>query len=230
MLGWGSIFASEGAVRFLLIMSLILLLACLITSLILFFTGDHWVRRVLFFPEASTGRYKAEIRYLPVLASEIDNMRLLVADILLGPTQFENSPLFPSDTRLVTALLQNDVLYLGLSAQAYSHDEDIVPQSRLSLQALANSVLFNFPWLQKIYFFIDGKAVSDYAVHTQTQHILELEERLLPFLTDLNKTFAFLESYPVLQSFPLVKEVFLLADGARWDERLFSAQQGFFRR
>ena len=223
-----AIFASEGAARILFIISLILLLACLTTSLIIFFSGEQWGRRVLFFPEANTGRYKAEIRYLPELASEIDNIRLLVEDILLGPTQFENSALFPVGTHLVTTLLEDGVLYLGLSSQALSHDEDIVLQSRFSLQALANSVFFNYPWLKKIYFFIDGKEVSDYAVHAQTQHILELGVRLLPYLTDLNKTLSFLENYPALQSFPFVKEIFLFGDGARWDERLFYNPQTLF--
>jgi hypothetical protein len=103
-------------VRFRMTIVLAIALFVLLTgSLVVFLLTDQWAKRVFFFPDASSRKYAGEVRYLPRSGSEIGDIRAVLTDLLLGPSNFGNAAALPPETKLVSAMLEGQELYVGFS-------------------------------------------------------------------------------------------------------------------
>jgi hypothetical protein len=192
---------------------------CFLVSLVVFVFTEQWTRRVLFFPEVNSKKYAAEVRYLPPSGSALEDIRGLLGDLLLGPSNFGYAPVLPANTRLLSAMLEQDELYVGFSKEIFQTDDDpYLPRERL--QAVADTVYFNFPWVRNVHFFIGGKELLDGPVEHLADRKLELARALVPALGDLPRLIRIAEQNPLFDTADADRNTALFHDGARWDESI----------
>ncbi len=122
--------------------------------------GDRPVSRVLFFGGVD-GDLVGETRYLPRRAGRIEPLRLLVDEVILGPRAREHASALPISTEVRFLALGSDTLYVDLSAAALLDESGAELQGADRLQALASTLLFNTPWLRRVWLFVDGQ-IPDY--------------------------------------------------------------------
>jgi hypothetical protein len=197
----------------------VLLFCLLAASLVFFAVIDQWQRRVIFFPQVNTGRYVAEVRYLPGAASPIGDIRNLLVDILLGPSNFGNEEVLPAATRLNSAMLEKNRLYVGFSS-GILQTRDGMFRARERLQAVADSLYFNFPWLEKIYFFIEGRELRDLHALHDIDRKFDLARGLAPHLSDLPALLRTASRHPLFSPDIFNWDVYTFENGASWDERI----------
>jgi hypothetical protein len=148
----------------------ILILAALIEFLVL-----GLARKTFLFYTIDSGSPSVEERMLrvssrnlkdfgesPVSSSrELDVIRY-VEEALLGPVSPNSLPLFPRETRLVSLLYRNGVVYVDLSEDAAlpppesAHLPDI--EVFTNLETLYSGIKRNFPFVRDVRFFIAGNA------------------------------------------------------------------------
>lgn len=148
------------AVRLHRWLALAALAVTLTVSFLAMIVGDPPVSRVLFF-EGADGDLVGETRYLPRRAGRIDSLRLLVDEVILGPRAREHGSALPRSTEVRGLTLGSDTLYLDLSAAALLDESGAGLQGVDRLQALASTLLFNMPWMNRVWLFVDGQ-IPDY--------------------------------------------------------------------
>ncbi len=132
-------------------------LLLLLLSLTLFFTGKHWARRTLFFPEIGSSKLAGETRFLPRRPTLEGNVRLLVEETVLGPEMPMHRPLVPRQTRLQSVLVRQRDVYVSLSDGILRADVDTPFAPEQSLEALSTLILFNFPRIRRLELLIEGQ-------------------------------------------------------------------------
>ena len=142
-------------------------LACLvgvfIVSAIALFFGDGVNEKVLLFFGGSGDQLVGEERYLPSGYGRNQQLRLLVDELILGPRVREHKAAFPRSVDVQILTLGRDTAYLDLDAPALFENVANGLQEVDRLRALAATVLFNMPWLQRVWIFVDGQ-VPDYEI------------------------------------------------------------------
>ncbi len=129
-------------------------------SVLLFIGGEPPVPHVLFFA-GPTDELVGETRYLPRRDGRSDRFRLLVNELILGPRSRDHGAVLPRSTEVRGLTLGSDTLYLDLSAAALLDEPGAGLQGADRLQALASTLLFNTPWLRRVWLFVDGQ-IPDY--------------------------------------------------------------------
>jgi hypothetical protein len=133
-------------------------LGVLLLSLLLFLlAGNRNASRVLFFPDAGGKRLVAEERLLPRHRSLEANVTELAEGVLLGPAREDAVRLFPRGARVLSAMVSGRTLFLDLSPQVLVNDPEVPLKGADALDALAHTLLFNFPHLRAVDFYIDGQ-------------------------------------------------------------------------
>lgn len=125
-------------------------------SVLLLVGGEPRDAHVLFFAGPS-GELVGEPRYLPRRSGRPERLRLLVDELILGPRTRDHRPVLPRSTELRFLTLGSDTLYLDLSAVALLDESGAGLQGVDRLQALASTLLFNTPWLRRVWLFVDGQ-------------------------------------------------------------------------
>jgi hypothetical protein len=193
---------------------------CLLAiSLIVFALNPQWVKRVVFFPQANAHAYAAELRYLPESGSAAGDIRSLLEDILLGPSNFGNDPVLPPATRLESAMLEDHILYVGFSRGIFATGKGNA-EPREMLQAVADAVYFNFPWLDRIHFFINGRELSDARALRHVDRKFDLARSLVPLAADLRLVTRQAARHPFFSTDAFSWDVYTFENGAVWDERI----------
>ena len=135
-------------------------------SVLLFLGREPPVAHVLFFAGpgddlVAETRLVGETRYLPRRTGRPERLRLLVDEVILGPRAREHGSVLPRSTEVRFLTLGGDTLYLDLSAAALLDESGAELQGADRLQALASTLLFNTPWLRRVWLFVDGQ-IPDY--------------------------------------------------------------------
>jgi len=152
---------------------LITLAALMLTALIEFFVWGL-ARRTFVFYTIDNRVASVEERFLKRSSSREVNLTRYVEEALLGPVSPNSLPLFPQETRLLSLLYRDGVVYVNLSEEAalpaaMTATELLVPGSSLSgvfqsgdvfgsMETLYSGVKRNFSFVRDLRFFIDGKA------------------------------------------------------------------------
>jgi hypothetical protein len=191
----------------------------LAASLVFFAVTPQWTRRVIFFPQVNTGKFVAEVRYLPPEGSEAGDIRLLLEEILLGPSNFGNDALFSAATRLDSAMLEKNTLYIGFSKGIWQIRAGLF-RPRERLQAVADALYFNFPWLENIRIFIDGNELRDSRALAYVDRKIELARSLVPLTADLHRLLRTAARHPLFSADIFDWDVYTFENGAVWDERI----------
>jgi len=114
-------------------------------------------RRTFVFYTVSDGDIVVEDRMVKKSPSrEVDIIRY-VEEALLGPVNPDLLPLFPRETRLVSLLYRDGVVYAGFSALAALPPEE-GGKALDNFKTLYAGILRNFSYVKDVRFFIDGKA------------------------------------------------------------------------
>ncbi len=154
-----------------------LLLVVLFLSLGFFLLGgNRMVQRTFFFPEVKAPHREFEVtvsgeeRVIPRQGKVLENIRLLVEEVILGPLSHTHTRLISAETKVYSLVLDQSVLYLNLSGDMLELDPQVALPVEVQIQALGNTVLFNFPFLKKIFIFVEGQ-IPDFGVtHGQQSH------------------------------------------------------------
>jgi hypothetical protein len=135
-----------------------LLAASLLISLLLFLLpGPLKSKRVLFFPRGETRKLYGETRFLPRQRSMEENIHLLLEEIILGPATPNSQRLVPQELEVESVILNQNTLYINFSREMIFAAASLNLTVAEMIQAVGNSVLFNFPRLKNLYVYIEGQ-------------------------------------------------------------------------
>lgn len=135
---------------------LLLLLALLIALAFFLLLPPERVARTLFFPGTTTTELSGEQRLIPRVREQERALELLVEELLLGPTRISHSRLLPRETRARSVILRDDALYIDLNAAAMLEHEEVHVDIATGLDAIRETLLHNFRWLEEVILTIDG--------------------------------------------------------------------------
>ena len=111
--------------------------------------------------QVSRGYQVSRGKSAPSSSREIDITRY-VEEALLGPSSPYSLPLFPRETRLVSLLYRNGVVYADLSEEAVLPPVEGGPGAGgevfTNMETLYRGIKRNFPFVRDVRFFIAGKA------------------------------------------------------------------------
>ena len=139
----------------------VLLLALLVSAAAYFGSPDR-VRRTFFFPRltgrppAQKVRYAGEERLVPARRGMEARVAGLVEELLLGPEDPDNMALAGPGTRLLGVAAAGSTVYVSLTAGLLGEGSVVPPE--VQVQAIADTIYFNFPAVRKAFVFIDGQA------------------------------------------------------------------------
>jgi hypothetical protein len=139
-----------------IIIALIFLLVICLSAVQYLYCKDKLERRVLFFPTVSSARLVGEERLIPLKKGEAA-VRILLAEIILGPVMPNNVRILPRETRITSLLWRKDSVYVNFSNHILFPGGKINYSYVEILHAVGNSILFNFPRVKHLYIFIDGQ-------------------------------------------------------------------------
>ncbi len=124
------------------------------------------VRRTLFFPRltgrppAQKVRYAGEERRMPVRHGLEARVAGLVEEVLLGPENPANLPLVSPGTRLLAVVASGGTVFVSLTAGLLNEGAVVPPEKQV--QAIADTIYFNFPSVRRTYVLVDGQ-VPDFS-------------------------------------------------------------------
>jgi hypothetical protein len=127
------------------------------------FSGEKKTHRAFFFPDIRTRKrptamkVSGERRILPLRASRVENIRLVIEDMLLGPTDHRHAQLVSPNVRLLALVYSHGILYIDLSGSILEEDPSVELPLALQIQALGNTILYNFPFVARVFVFIEGQ-------------------------------------------------------------------------
>jgi len=116
------------------------------------------VRRTFIFYSNIEGKSVIEDRMLRQSSDRETNIRRYVDEVLLGPASPDSAPLFPRETRLLSFLYRNGVVYTGLSETAALPSGANGDVFR-SLLTLNQGIRRNFHQVKDVRLFIGGNEV-----------------------------------------------------------------------
>jgi hypothetical protein len=121
--------------------------------------GDK-VRRVLFFPERFNGNLNGEVRYLKHQKNFEQNIRYFIDELLLGPSLPHLSRLFPKETKLLSLIVKDNLLFINFSKEMIFLDKTIPPNMDFVLKACISNIDFNFTRIKRICIYINGEYIA----------------------------------------------------------------------
>jgi hypothetical protein len=120
-------------------------------------------RRTFVFYAIDSGIATVEERMLKTRSSSREvQITRYVEEALLGPVSPNSLPLFPRETRLVSLLYRNGVVYVNLSEDAALPPLEGVPVPDravfINMETLYHGIKRNFSFVREVRFFIAGNA------------------------------------------------------------------------
>ncbi len=136
-----------------------ILLAAILVSLVSYLVAPpEFERRVLFFPDTAGGDQHAEWHYLPRRSEPIDQMRLFIEELQLGPVELGSVPFVPETADIRSIVLRDsDVLYVDFSPEIMFDERDSERNFADLEQLLTENVQHNFRNLQDTVVLIGGQ-------------------------------------------------------------------------
>jgi len=148
-------------------------LAALAIAALIEFLAGGLARRTFVFYTMDSGVASVEERFLRRSSSREVDITRYVEEALLGPVSPNSLPLFPQETRLLSLLYRDGVVYVNLSedaalpaalpASGFLPDMPVSDALRggevfMNMETLYSGVKRNFSFVRDLRFFIDGKA------------------------------------------------------------------------
>jgi len=156
---------------------LLFALAALATAALIEFFAGGLARRTFVFYTMDSRIASVEERFLKRSSSREVDITRYVEEALLGPVSPNSLPLFPQETRLISLLYRDGVVYVNLSEDAAlpaavsALENPLIKADALvsdaplqtgdvfiNMETLYAGVKRNFSFVRDLRFFIDGKA------------------------------------------------------------------------
>jgi len=135
------------------------LVAVLLLSVLLFVFRPHrTVQRILFFPDATTGVWRGELRELPVQPDRESEMEYVLKEMILGPTVLQHARALPRETQIHSVIYRDRVLYIDFSAHLIFDNDGTLPDFQDMLKGVRSTIEYNYPRVEQVQIFIDGSA------------------------------------------------------------------------
>ena len=115
-------------------------------------------RRLLVFPDTAGGERHREWHLVPDRTDRVEQVRMFVRELELGPVQLGAIPFLPVGTAIRSLMLRDgDVLYLDFTP-AVMFEAGTAERSFADVEQLMEENLFhNFRWLREVHFLIGGQ-------------------------------------------------------------------------
>jgi len=198
-----------------------ILIVSFLGSIFLYSISKDWIKRVLFFPDLKTHKIVGEVRYLPDMGTERANIELLVNDLFLGPSNYgKNANVMPSKTRLEACIIADGIVLLDFSKEIFILDRHMVLQPKEMLQAVANSILFNFPGIKKIFVSIQGQPLSDYSLRNRQEFHKHISDFIIFNKSDLSKQIQLSKVHPLFKNIMNQSTALDLSHGITYSEKI----------
>ena len=140
-----------------LIVAVGLFFLVLAASLALFELGGHWKRRVLFFPGLEGLKLSGEARFLPPRSRLEERISQLAEEAVLGPMDPMLRRYLPRETSIQSVVVRQGVAYVSVSWHVLKGTPEYHGTTFDALQALADTILYNFHRIRKLYLLVDGQ-------------------------------------------------------------------------
>lgn len=121
-------------------------------------------RRVLFFPEVphqgtehTAVVLRDEVRYVPYRSRADAALRMLVEETILGPADHRTHRLLPREVEIISTHVTGEVAYVNLSHHAWLAATPVPSTGDERIQALHDTIRFNFPRLRDVRILIEGQ-------------------------------------------------------------------------
>lgn len=138
----------------------LVILAVLVVPHIVHFAGTHAgkTRRVMYFAQVGSDKIEREVRYVPKNKSQ-SALENYISELLLGPQIHRVRPLFSLGTALEFCILNDGILYVGLSEDSIFQDNEAVPFTE-GTELLKKNIRKNFPKIHEIEIFAGDVCVE----------------------------------------------------------------------
>lgn len=135
------------------------ILAALLVSLVAYLVAPPELeRRVLFFPDTAGGERHAEWHHVPRRSEPVDQMRLFIEELQLGPVELGSVPFIPETAEIRSIVLRDsNVLYVDFSPSIMFDEQDSERNFADLERLLTENVQHNFRNLQDTVVLIGGQ-------------------------------------------------------------------------
>lgn len=137
-----------------------LIFAAFLVSVITFNIKKSGNRKCFIFPSVEKGKYILEYRNLSGKAYQ-GKINYFIDELLLGSSVERTKTLFSSGTKVESCFLQGNTLYLNLSDELLSVDENAI-YIQDGVKLLEMNIKKNFHKVDKVVLFVNGTLAYDY--------------------------------------------------------------------
>ena len=136
-----------------------ILLVLLISLAVVEYYFKGLTRKTFVFYTALEGATLVEDRMFRFSSSEETDIRRYVEEVLLGPVSPNAAPLFPRETRLLSLLLRDRIVYANFSEDALLPVTTPAGGIYLNFLTLNEGIRRNFSAVADVKFYIDGREI-----------------------------------------------------------------------
>jgi len=138
----------------------VLLASISLLSIILWFTGNSKYRYVLNFEHMNKPGLYVESRFLPKADAET-SLRMFIDDMILGPVGDRYRLLFPRGTKVVSCFVNDGILYVSLSEEAFYIDGNGSSENKEGAEIFRKNVFRNFRNIDIINLYIGSRKIYE---------------------------------------------------------------------
>ncbi len=146
-------------------------------------TASAAARRInvhLYFEAAGLGRLAREEREIVFSPDLAQQLRIVVEEIVKGPTGSQLLPTLPPGTRVLEVFVRRGgVAYVNLSSEASTGLPGGSFAELLTTYSLVNTIVTNFPATNRVQILVDDKAVPSLGGHVDLSRPLRPDMSLL---------------------------------------------------
>ena len=124
-------------------------------SLFMYQKKGYGKRFVFIFPSVEENQYVLETRYLKENPLK-DYLSYFADELVLGSGLERTKYLFTPGTKILSCLERNKIVYIDLSADIINMGHNVI-QIKDGVELLQKNILKNFPNVQEVRVFVDGK-------------------------------------------------------------------------
>ena len=124
-------------------------------SLFMYHKNAQGKRYVFIFPSVEENQYVLETRYLSENPAK-DNLVYFADELLLGSGLERTKHLFTPGARVLSCFERNKIVYIDLSADIINMGHNVI-SIKDGVELLKENIRKNFPHIQEVRVFVDGK-------------------------------------------------------------------------
>ncbi|TVQ98966.1 MAG: hypothetical protein EA403_13570 [Spirochaetaceae bacterium] len=135
-----------------------LFLVALVTSIVWLVVDTRGsIERVLFFPGTLEAGLQGEPRLMPRHRNMDRDVRVLIDEIVLGPSVLGFTRVVPRDTRVRSVMIRRGIAYIDLDGGFLAGQQFLMLSVEDALDAVRHTVQFNFRRIATVVITIDGQ-------------------------------------------------------------------------